>query len=400
MGDINVGASKKISMEDIAEMAGHASAAMAVVKGAMLAPNAIKQPPTFSSAQLMGLLDMTAAQFEYRNRTTDLPGGTNASGTRRAYSLNDVRTWCRRFRTGRYRPPGAEAVVISVVNYKGGVSKTTTAFTLAQGLATRGHNVLFVDLDPQGSATSLFSFEPSEIKAEESLLPLCMGKVSGVEPVIRQTYWSGIDLAPASNVLYGAEFALPARQRTESDFAFWNVLHYGIDVARQNYDVIIFDTSPSLSYLTVNAMIAADGVIMPLPPAALDLISACSFWALFVEIVSSFEARGLEKNFDFVDILLAKVDSADVASNLVRQWASEAFGSRVLPVEIPKTSTAASASAEFGSIYDMRPGVASSRTMKRAIDAYDRFVQTIESQIVTAWANQMASRPTPAMEAA
>ena len=64
-------------------------------------------------------------------------------------------------------------------------------------------------------------------------------------------------------------------------------------------------------------------------------------------------------------------------------------GSKVLPIEIPKTATAASASAEFGSIYDMKPGSAGSRTIKRAVDAYDQFVEIVEGQMVSAWLRQV-----------
>ncbi|REM69397.1 cobyrinic acid a,c-diamide synthase, partial [Mycobacterium tuberculosis] len=80
------------------------------------------------------------------------------------------------------------------------------------------------------------------------------------------------------------------------------------------------------------------------------------------DLTKELGARGKEKLFEFVDVLLSKVDSSDIATNVVREWISAAYGSKVLPIEIPKTATAATASAEFGSIYDLKPGSASSRT--------------------------------------
>ena len=65
------------------------------------------------------------------------------------------------------------------------------------------------------------------------------------------------------------------------DFEFWRVLDRGLDTARTNYDVIVIDTPPALSYVTINALMAADGVIMPLPPSALDFASSAQFWDLF-----------------------------------------------------------------------------------------------------------------------
>ena len=99
-------------------------------------------------------------------------------------------------------------------------------------------------------------------------------------------------------------------------------------------------------------------------------------------------ARGKSKRYEFVDVLLSKVDAGDIATNVVREWISAAYGSKVLPIEIPKTSTAASASAEFGSVYDMKPGSAGSRTIKRAVEAYDQFVEIVEAQMVGAWLRQ------------
>ena len=365
---------------------------MARVRKAMLAPNVVKEPPHFSPAQLGALVNLDTRQVDYRARKGgSLPaGGLNAAGTRREFQLTEVRKWTRELRSSQLRPAGAEAITIAVANFKGGVTKTTTAVTLAQGLSIRGHNVLVIDCDPQGSLTTLFGILPdAEVEAQHTILPLCLGEEDSVEYAIRPTYWDGIDLIPATSVLFSAEFALPGRQRDEGrGFQFWNVLHYGIEQARQHYDVIIIDTPPALSYVTINAMMAADGIITPLPPNALDFASSVQFWDLFYDLTKELVARGKTKRFEFVDVLLAKVDAGDIATNVVREWISAAYGSKVLPIEIPKTATAASASAEFGSVYDMKPGSASSRTIKRAMDAYDQFVEIVEAQMVGAWLRQ------------
>lgn len=403
MADIRSDGSERVTLGDIRIQAERAKKVLERVREGMLAPTQVKVAPKFSSAQLASLIDLAPHQVDYWIKKGELPSGTNSSGTRREFTLSDVRTWARKFRSERMRPNDAEAIVISVANYKGGVAKTTSAFTLAQGLAARGQKILVVDVDPQGSCTSLFGFSSADVQPNDTLLPLSIGEKASVEYAVRSTYWDGIDLIPAAGYLFGAEFALPGRQRTEgASFKFWNVFHYGLEHARQKYDAIIIDTSPALSYLTINSMIASDGIIMPLPPNGLDFSSSVQFWDLFVDLASEFEERGLEKSYDFVNILLSKVDSSDIATNVVREWITAAYGSRVLPIEIPKTATAASASAEFGSIYDMRPGSASSRTIKRALDAYDQFVITIESQMVSAWRRQVAqhqSAPT-AKEAA
>ncbi len=194
---------------------------------------------------------------------------------------------------------------------------------------------------------------------------------------------------PATSVLFSAEFALPARQKREANFAFWEVLSNGLEMARQDYDVIVIDTPPALSYVTINAMMAADGLIMPLPPSALDFASSVQFWDLFFDLGTELGVHERRpKRFEFINVLLSKVDSSDISSSVVKEWIAAAYGDKVLPIEIPKTATAGNAAAEFGTAFDLKAGTTASRTMKRALEAYDGLVLAIEAQLVAVWARQ------------
>jgi chromosome partitioning protein len=309
------------------------------------------------------------------------------------FTLAELRRWSQDLRKTKLRPEGAEAITMVTANFKGGVTKTTTAVTLAQGLSMRGHKVLLIDADPQGSATTLFGLLPGvEVGEEQTILPLCRGDEDSIEYAIRPTYWDGIDLVPAMNGLFSAEFDLPSRQMTSKGFEFWNVLHNGIDNARLEYDVIIVDTPPSLSYITINAIMAADGLVMPLPPSALDFLSSSQFWSLVSELTQGLKNHGAIKMFDFIDVVLSKVNPEDTATSVVRDWIANAYGEKVVPVEIPDTSTAGSASAQFGTVYD--------QTRRRATQAYDRLVDLVEEQIGTAWLRQVAATSAESREAA
>ncbi|GCL65533.1 AAA family ATPase [Pseudaquabacterium pictum] len=394
MSRLSIKAPAPIGLADIADQAAHSVEMMSQIRAAMLSPTTTKAAPAWNLSQLAQLLGIEKGSLTHRMGRGDLPAGTlNDTGNRRQFSLAEVRAWVRAYRSDSLRPAGAEAVTISIANFKGGVGKTTSAITLAQGLSLLGHRVLVIDTDPQGSLTTLFGILPdAEVEEQDTILPLVMGAETSIRYAIRPTYWDGIDLVPASPLLFGAEFALPARQTKEEGFEFWNVLNYGIDDVRPDYDVIVIDTPPALSYTTINALLASNGIIMPLPPSTLDFASAAQFWSLFSDLTTQLLTnRGHDKQFDFMNILLSRVDSSDATGAIVKQWIQSTYASRVtvLPMEIPKSAVTASATVEFGTVYDIVKYDGNARTFKRARDAYDLMVGYIETSIQAVWRRQL-----------
>ncbi len=284
------------------------------------------------------------------------------------------------------------AIVVS--NFKGGSTKTTTAMTLAQGLTLRGRRVLIVDLDPQASLTTLCGLLPdAEISEDMTVMPLIYNDQSDLTYAVQNTYWDGMDLIPGAPGLFAAEFTIPHSVAANPGFQFWDILRPAIQALATDYDVVIIDTPPSLSYLTINALMAADGLIMPLPPNALDFASAAQYWNLFSDLTSSIQRRNFEKRFDFINILLSRVNSQDASSTVVRDWIVSTYAAKVLPVEIPMTAATSTTALEFATVYDVSRWDGAAKTYTRARDAYDRLVEVIDQKLMALWDQAELDQP-------
>lgn len=379
-----------IDMQRIQALALRAESMVGQIRQRLLAPESRKVAPSFSTAQVAALCGVDKAHVNYRVSKGDLPQGRlTPSGGKREFSLSEFRAWTRAYRGDLMRPPGQRALCIAVANFKGGVSKTTTSMILAQGLSLRGHRVLAVDIDPQGSLTTLHGVLPeTDVSVDMTISPLCHGEATDITPAIRSTYWDGIDLVAAAPFLFSAEFALPSMQMRDPHARFWNVLRSGLEPVRDLYDVIVIDTPPSLSYVTINGLWAADGIVVPLPPSGLDFASSAQFWSLLSDLGGNLDQREPAdggKQFDFLHVLMSRVDPSDAVVPAVRQWIQATYGEFVLPVEIPRTTVTTNKAAEFATVYDVQKYDGAAKTYKRAIDAYDRFVELVEQSLAETW---------------
>ncbi len=161
------------------------------------------------------------------------------------------------------------ARIVAVANQKGGVGKTTTSINLAASVASRGHRVLLVDFDPQGNASSGVGYGRDRV--ELTIYDALVGEVA-LADVIRPTEITTLFVVPASTDLVGAEIELIGVEARE------RILARALATVRDAYDYIVIDCPPSLGILTLNALVAADGVVVPMQAEyfALEGLSALS----------------------------------------------------------------------------------------------------------------------------
>ncbi len=214
------------------------------------------------------------------------------------------------------------AHVIAIINQKGGVGKSTTAINLAAALGDLGKRVLVVDFDPQGNATSGFGVDKDQLEADvyESLMnSVPLPKVVVPSPV------EHVDVAPATIQLAGAEIELVSVMARES------VLRYVLEPVREQYDYVFIDCPPSLGLLTVNSLVAADSLLIPIQ---------CEFYALeglskLLESMRMVKGR-LNPSLGVFGVVMTMFDARTTLSKQVVEEVRDYFGDKVFQSVIPR----------------------------------------------------------------
>jgi chromosome partitioning protein len=249
------------------------------------------------------------------------------------------------------------ALVIAMCNQKGGVGKTTTTINLGAALAELGRRVLLVDFDPQGSLSVGLGVNPHTL--EHSIYNLLLSRDTPIDDVIDRTGVPNLDILPSNIDLSAAEVQLV------SEVAREQTLLRVLENVKSRYDVILIDCAPSLGLLTINALTAADKVIMPLETEFFALRGI----ALLTDTITKVTDR-LNPRLEILGILGTMYDPRTLHSREVLERVVQAFGDRVFhtvirrTVKFPETTVAGEPITTYATT---SPGATAYRTLAREV---------------------------------
>lgn len=191
--------------------------------------------------------------------------------------------------------------VISLINQKGGVGKTTTSINLSASLALLGKKVLLVDLDPQGNTTTGVGINKGDI--EKSIYDVLIGKEK-IENSIQKTKYKNLYVLPATINLAGVDIEIIEKSKLDPGYAKSSQLKNCLDLVKDNYNYVIIDCPPSLGIITTNALKASDSVIIPVQ---------CEYFALegITQLLNTImlAQKNLNPNLSIEGVLLTMLDS-------------------------------------------------------------------------------------------
>jgi len=228
--------------------------------------------------------------------------------------------------------------VISIINQKGGVGKTTTAISLSAFLGKKRKKVLMIDMDPQGNATSGLGIDKG--KLENTIYDVLVNDVALSEVILPSTA-ANVDIAPTNINLAGAEVELVSAMSREQ------ILKNALNEVIDNYDYIIIDCPPSLGLLTINAATATEGIIVPIQGEYYALEGLTQL----IETINIIKKK-LNPNIEILGVVLTMFDHRTQLSRQVRNDVESYFGKKVFNTVIPRNVRLAEAPSHGKTICD------------------------------------------------
>lgn len=383
---------------------------LSALRETAISPETAKTLRTFGTTEAVSMIGCPKSSLHEAEKSGKLqtPPFITEKGRKRPtkkYTLTHINAARKFFNTLPTRPQDSETAVIAFANFKGGSSKTTTGVNFIQGMALKGYRCLYIDTDSQGSSTHCFGMIPDyDVSENETIYKYLTNESNHFESLVKSTYWENLDFIPANLSLYNAEFKSPVLHTISqlkksipelagllkkyeiddyadmADFEFYSKLKEGIDSIKQNYDIIAIDCPPNMGILSINALFAANGMVIPVVPSMLDYSSTVQFFKMLNDVYE----RLPTKQYAFAKILISKFEKTD-NSKSIDEIMRHYYGAFVAPVKIPSSEVIKKAATDMQTLFEIQEYKGDKKTLARIIEPTEEFNDEILSEVKRFW---------------
>nr|WP_113913356.1 plasmid partitioning protein RepA [Roseovarius dicentrarchi] len=343
-------------------------------------------------AQLLGVKDGYLRKLSLEGKG---PAPETRAGGRRYYSPEDIQALRRTLETGAKTPgtylPGRRAgdklQVITVINFKGGSGKTTTAAHLAQKMALDGYRVLAIDLDPQASLSALHGFQPEFDLLDGGTLydAIRYDDPVPLREVIQQTYFTNLDIVPGNLDLMEFEHDTPRALSGEGGALFFTRVDAALASVEGDYDVVVIDCPPQLGFLTMSALSAATAILVTVHPQMLDVMSMCQFLLMTSNLLGVVGDAGGDMSYDWLRYVVTRYEPGDGPQNQMVSFMRSMFGEHVLNHTVLKSTAISDAGITKQTLYEVEKSQFTRATYERALESLNAVNGEITDLVQQAW---------------
>jgi chromosome partitioning protein len=385
------------AMSEIADAINLMSAALAEATGTGEG-RAFRTFRTSDILEITGLTDRQVREWRRKNKESlaayDASAESNGALPQLPLTLAEMHRMMADLGVAPRRPAGSRAMRLGCFNFKGGSTKTSTCYNLAGYFALYGWRTLVIDADPQGSLSTMFGFSPEDVDSEHTLMP-ALSSVSSqdlfddihLSPL--PTHVDGLDIVPANLDMIGADFDISAAfiHRAEAAREFYACVDRAIKTVEHRYDIILIDGAPAFSFAALATMWAADGMIIPVPPASPDFKATAAFCAMASSGLENLAARAGVQNRQWAPVIFVhnRVKHRSQSSDVIQNLSKDAFGRHLCDTSIPDTSAIPNALARQMTVWEATPTMVDSRGLRHARQAYAELGSKVVSAIRAAW---------------
>ncbi|MCR8550567.1 plasmid partitioning protein RepA [Salipiger sp. P9] len=358
-------------------------------------PHARKELRKFTSGEVAAMLGVKDAYLRKLHLDGKGPEPEIRGNGRRYYTSADM-AMLREFlekgtkSPGTYLPgrrEGDHLQVITVINFKGGSGKTTTAAHLAQKAALDGYRVLAIDLDPQASLSALHGFQPEFDLLDGGTLYDAIRYEDPVpmRDVIQRTYFHGLDIVPGNLDLMEFEHETPRALAERSGSLFFTRVGDKLAEVEADYDVVVIDCPPQLGFLTMSALSAATAVLVTVHPQMLDVMSMCQFLLMTSNLLGVVSEAGGDMSYDWLRYVVTRYEPGDGPQNQMVSFMRSMFGEYVLNHPVLKSTAISDAGITKQTLYEVEKSQFTRSTYERAMESLDSVNGEILDLVQKSW---------------